>query len=472
MNRTCRIVLVLAGLAPLAASAAGQTYGSNGAFGAYERQPAALPFVWLAGNQIGMQNFKPHSTIVARNGVIRDDAFATLLVNNLNAGVNRKHDSLLIHMAQCFSGGFVDDVEDAGMRATMINTAASWYQPSYGDATGNKYSRAWINAMPARPPAADTKMKAAYSTGVTNDGARFHATNNPAGEKPQYYATSNAMDDDKVGKVGTHNDKATALLFIGDNRDYDKVNRRYTTAARHWNDLSKMYVRLRERGYGVGDIYVYNYDSARGASATRVAINGVNENIFIDGPATTANFDDFFNTVVSNNIAGQNDQVFVWTSDHGGTDTEWLGKAQFVPLPGRARPGAKMKMNLGPGLLNGVTSSMFGDAEIFGVPVSNLGDGSVDVTLSDSLGQSSWLLGQIVGETAWRLTVPGETLESLARLGDPEGSLVLTFEGGTTTTEVNDFTFRFFGQAVPAPGPLALAGLGTLLVASRRRRLD
>ena len=79
----------------------------------------------------------PHSTIIAQDGAITDTQFFNLLSSNLTSNGNWTQDSLDIHMAQCFSGGFIDELDLGNVQNVEINTASQWASPSVGT-VGNK----------------------------------------------------------------------------------------------------------------------------------------------------------------------------------------------------------------------------------------------------------------------------------------------------------------------------------------------
>ncbi len=455
------IVLACGILGAAVPSTVAVTRATNNVFGSYDVQPDQLSTIIIQGNTVGVQKFAPHSGLALLNGVIRDDGLKDLLVNNLGAGDNRTHDSLLIAMSQCFSGGFIDEIEDT-MNATMITTSAAWNKPSLGSTKEHYFPNGWATQFSDPPPgnlANDTKMKAAYSAATVGDPQRNK-------EKPQYYATSNFMDDDRIGSSP---DKQYALLFVADDRVWDKKKKEIVNVPSEWNAAALMYKRLTQRGYTDDDIHVYyaDYDSSFPNLVKPVGAVG---NLPIDGPATKANFDNFFNNVVGPNVVGRNDQVFVWTAGHGADIKDNIGKIQFEPIQEGAR--IAMQLELGQDSLLAMTSD-FGldDAVLSGDPITNF-VGNVDVFLGDANGNNLLNVGTITDDHSWSFDISRTVFDVLAPLGGPAGFVTLSFLGSSAGMELNNFSLASTTpiQLVPEPTSLVLFVFGLTLLTRGVRR--
>ena len=495
----------------------------------YIRQPSATGIqvsVFQNGQKMNAGNgnlYFPHSTIIAQDGAITDTQFFNLLSNNLTSNGNWTQDSLDIHMAQCFSGGFIDELDLGNVQNVEINTASQWASPSVGT-VGNKvyqynvpngngayvnytngnnlYSNAWYKALTgATAPAGSvntysTTLIGGYLLGQTNDPAH-------AQELPQYFSRGtqyispqtgapqsfNLMDSDVIGTSAATTqpiqNNEFALVFVGNALDQEVTLNGLTNlnviGLRHWNDAINYMTYLLAQGYSADRIYFYYGNGVAPAYGQALPAP-----LTVDGAATTANFNNFFTDVVK----GSTGQVNVWTSDHGGLNNVFQGTA-----PLKKAAGGKGNVVLNLQLLNSLdeyASNPYGDAQLQipagGITGLTSGD-QMDVLLSDPQGDQ-FDLGTIASDggagDAWSLDIPlsdlitmdqnelaasdlkGEVnieLADYAVMTDPSvDDTTGLYSGDYSNVSIDDVSLNFGVnqtlEAVPEPGTLAMLTFG------------
>jgi len=515
-------LLSLAWLRPAAAV----TSGSNGTVvnnnTGYLFQPSqnGFPMTVLqnGGVAAGLGLYYPHSFIYANGGNITDTTFMSDLSNNLYNGTNWTQDSLDVHMAQCFSGGFIDELDNNSVANVEINTGAWWGHVSYGFGNAyNSYSNGWYNALQSSKAGAvagttySVKQLTAYTTGVTNDNASlagpFPPPNPPAApatsyankELPQYYASSNAMNNDVIGvsaanpannEVGNE----TALVFVGNDMDPGGP------AARHWNDAVNYISYLLAQGYTSNDIFFYYVNNAYKNNVGPAGGKALPNGIIVDGPGTPANFNNFFSFPRIKNTTGQ---VAVWTAGHGGLQNTFKGVAQLSLEPNK-KGNLQFKFQLNSNsadFLDEYAANPAGDAdlEIDASGITGLAAGDkLDAVITDPQGDS-YDLGDITSDgnpnDAWDLDIPYADLNKMDQdedaASDSNGDLTVelanydveadpnpadsgdpAFAGDYSNVAVDDFSVNLPGdeQLLPEPAALGIGGVALVMGLKRRPR--
>ncbi|KPK79329.1 MAG: hypothetical protein AMJ81_13385 [Phycisphaerae bacterium SM23_33] len=473
----CCAALAAVLAAPAAAADIKSKY-DKGVSGSYRKQNAGLSSVSpLQGRVLMPLALNCHSALCTQGTTwaswVEDSDFISLVNANLISGGSATYDTLLIHMAQCFSGGFIDEVEDNSIPDVSINTSAWHAVVSWGtEASGAEqcyYSRQWIYAIDE--DCANKKMLDAYKTATAADTMADK-------ERPQYYSigaddgsgSRNVLDNTTLE---TGSDKNIALLFVGTDEDsnFDPQSQTWvkTRGLRHYKDALEMQSRLKEMGYTDSDIYVYYHNGTAPGSLS---------GLVIDGSGTEANFNSFFNTVCKNNISGQNDKVVIWTGDHG---SHKKGVAAQIGLEDLGE-GAKAILKVhGPLELlrtattgNGLADDPWLDIE----PPDNLQAGeTVQVFIGDFRGENAELVGEItdpyapthlsfsplVMDAVWANNLAGGA-------GDEQGDLTVIFAGPTEDIVINSFELGWAGQVIPEPAALSLLAAAGLVLIRRKRR--
>jgi hypothetical protein len=499
--------------------AAGVTSGSNGTVvnnnTGYIYQPSqnGSPITVLqnGGVAAGLGLYYPHSYIVANGGNITDTTFMSDLSNNLFNGTNWTQDSLDIQMAQCFSGGFIDELDNSSVSNVAISTGAWWGHVSYGFGNAyNTFSNGWYNALISSKAGAvagttySVNQLTAYTTGVTNDNASlagpFPPPNPPAApatsyankELPQYYASSNAMNNDVIGvsaanPANNEVGKETALVFVGN--DMDSTG----PAARHWNDAVNYMSYLLAQGYTANNIYFYYANGVKPAGGAALPAG-----LIIDGNGTPANFNNFFALAKVKNTTGQ---VAVWTAGHGGLQNTFKGVAQLSLEPNnKGNLQFKFQLNSnGSDFLDEYATNPAGDAdlEIDASGITGLAAGDqLDAVITDPQGDS-YDLGDITSDgnsnDAWDLDIPYADLDKMDidedAASDSNGDLTVefgnydieadpnpadsgdpAFAGDYSNVAIDDFSVNLPGDEQLLPEPAALGIGGVVAVMGLRRR--
>jgi hypothetical protein len=441
-------------LLALAAPAAG-TSRNNGAAGYADQSLVLSPVGVPVGGIVVPFVSQYHSALTTQGGRLFDTDFANTLNEALLLPLNAGFAALNIHMAQCFSGGFIDELDHGTstfpgtINKLTINTAARWDKKSIGvEGTDprNRYSYAW---WVEQELGTDNKaMLNAYTTALTNFAY-------PAGvralELPQYFSAPNAHDN---WVLGTGTDKKVAMLFVGDDRDRTPAG--IVRNQRHYRDALRMYDTLRNLfGYAPADIRVYYHNGT--------APPGAPAGLPITGAATATNFDNFF-TAPPQAIEGGNDEIFVWTSDHGALRVALAGQVQVVP----AEPGvhrAQVDFELVPEFLAALTSTTF-DPLLFGLPrlqvatLTNPGNDPITVILN--------------GTTLGTILAAGDGFDVSPSLLSLVNSLSFASAGSSVLIGDIALTFTAANEINPIPEPhvwvLMLAGLGLAGYTAHRRR--
>ncbi|MDN3922076.1 hypothetical protein [Roseateles violae] len=397
-----------------------------------------------------------HSALVTRSGRIWDVDLANLINESWLLPLDTGYAQLNIHMAQCFGGGFIDELDHGttlfpgAIPRLSINTAARWDKKSIGVEGAdprNRYSFAWWFEQDAG--IANKAMLNAYTTALSN---QTYPAAVRAAELPQYFSAPDAQD---ASLLGSGPDKKVALLFVGDDRDRTAAG--IVRNQRHYRDALRMYGTLRNNfGFAAADIRVYYHDGTAPAGAPA--------GLPIDGAATEANFNAFF-AAPPQPIAGGNDEIFIWTSDHGALRFALAGQVQLLPDAGVQL--ARLDFQLTPEYLTALNTTDF-DPQLFGLPrldiatLNNPGNAPVSVLLN----------GHALGVA--RLAGDGFDLDP-AWLSSSNTLSFQTSGGGSVV--VGDLSLSFVAPneigPVPEPASAWLLGPGLLLVfsfAGRRGR--
>jgi hypothetical protein len=487
----------------------------------YRKQPSSTGTavsVSQNGQQLNAGNaglYYPHSTIIASDGSITDTQFAALLSTNLTNGGNWTQDSLQIHLAQCFSGGFIDEIDDGNVQNVAIDTASWWSVPSFGSPSvvfqnggknytngTNTYSNAWYNALvgSAAPNGSvnqyNTVLRAAYTLGDANDP--YAQT-----ERPQYFSRSdqlpglslNQMDNAVIGltranKTPIQNNNEDALVFVGSDQDAPRVQQgiiyNNITGLRHWNDAVNYMAYLLAQGYSAQHIYFYYGNGAKPAPG-----NALPAGITIDGAGTVANFNSFFNTSVN----GSTGQVTVWVADHGGLSNTYVGKVKLKQA-GAGKGNVVANLPVG-NSLDEYATNPFGNADIQ-IPsggITGLASADkMDVLIGDPQGDQVDL-GPITSDgndsDTWTLSIPASDLVTMDQnelaAGDTAGDLQIEladysvptdpsvddsnglYSGDYSNVNIDSFSVEFgVFQSVPEPGAASLVVLAVLPLLRRR----
>lgn len=451
---------LLAAALLLACGAALGTGRNNGAAGGYADQSLINTAVNVPlGLVLAPFKAEYHSALVAQAGsLIWDTEFSNTINSNLLLPLNAGYSALNIHMSQCFGGGFIDELDHgtAAFPGTVskltINTGARWDKQSWGTETldpRNRYSYAWW--FEQNNGVNNKAMLNAYSTALTSF---VYSQPTRARELPQYFSAPNAQDN---ALLGSGPDKKVALLFVGDDRDNSPAGA--VRAQRHYRDALRMYDTLRTLfGYAAADIRVYYHDGTRPAGAPA--------GLPIDGAATEANFNAFF-SAPPQPLEGGNDEVFVWTSDHGSLKVALTGQVQLMPAGagGGGAQVAQLDFELGPEFLTAMNEAGAG-GQLFGKPLLSVG------TLINPGGEP--VLVSLNGQPIGSIGAAGEALEL-------EPSMLLSMNAlsfsssALGSVRVGDLDLSFVAgnaiEPVPEPASWALLGAGLVLVLYRRRLL-
>lgn len=482
MNRALAVVCCAAlavGLVASAASAAAiKTKCDNGTSGSYRKQNAGLSNVTAMQGLVMMPlNLNCHSALCTQgttwNSWVEDSEFISLVNSNLISSSAATYDKLLIHMAQCFSGGFIDEIEDNSIPDVSINTSAWHAVPSWGtELSGAEqcyYSRQWIYAVDES--SANDKMLDAYTTAVAADTMANK-------ERPQYYSYG---EDDGTGSrnvldnttLDTGSDENIALIFVGtdEDSDFDPQTQTWvkTRGKRHYKDAKEMQQRLRDWGYDDADIYVYYHNQTAPGSESGLSI---------DGSATETNLNNFFNTICKNNISGQNDKVVIWTGDHGSHKNGITCSVKLEDLG--EGPKAILKVHGPPERLRTATTGngLADDPWLDIAPPDDLQPGeTVGVYLGNFEGEVVEHVGDITDPSAPThldispLVMDAVWESNLANgAGDEQGDLTVIFAGPSENIVINSFDLGWMSQNVPEPALAALMLLGATALLRRRRR--
>lgn len=449
--------LLAAAVLLLAGSLAHGTGRNNGAAGGYADQSLVNTAVAVPlGLAIAPFRAEYHSALVAQGGaMVWDSEFADTLNTQLLLPLNAGFSALNIHMAQCFSGGFIDELDHGTstfpgtIGRLTINTAARWDRQSFGTETGdprNRYSHAWWFEQ---NNGVDNKaMLNAYSTALTSFA---YSQPTRARELPQYFSAAGAQDQ---ALLGSGPDKKVALLFVGDDRDNSPAGA--VRAQRHYRDAQRMYDTLRTLfGFAAADIRVYYHDGTRPA--------GTPAGLPIDGAATEANFKAFF-SAPPQALEGGNDEVFVWTSDHGSLKLALSGRVQLVPANAPGLQVAQLDFELGAEYLAAMNGAE-AQGQLFGRPRLTVG------TLDNPGGEP--VLVSLNGQALGSIGAAGEALEV-----DPAwllGMNALSFSSSAgSSITVGDLDLGFVAanavEPVPEPAAWALMAAGLAVLLYRRGR--
>lgn len=248
-------------------------------------------------NNQGNQPAGAHALIVASSGPdIQDDAWLGWVQTHFYTAPldTPAFGQLLSVFGQCFSGGFIDEVQKLGGNVGLA-TAAYWGECSLSTAKGNTFLIPWADAVDG--PAANDGFLDAFNTAVANDVAATGPNAVPT--SPQYYSANAAVDAATLGS-GLY-----ALLFVGD------------TSGRpdYFLDISKIHSILTTKyGYLDQNIFAYYGDGARQdqANAGSPALPA-----WIDGAGTAANYQTGLASIASSLNPNRSDGIFLWNSNHG-----------------------------------------------------------------------------------------------------------------------------------------------------------
>lgn len=258
-------------------------------------------------NNKGAQPAAEHSHIIAsKTPDIPDDTWLSWVQNDFYSAPleTPKFNQLLSVFGQCFSGGFVDEVQQ--LKGNVgIATAAYWGECSESTAKGNTFLNPWADAVDGAK--ADDPFLDAFKSAVLNDEAATGPKATPT--SPQYYSSNAGVDALTLGGG------AYALLFVGDT----------TGRPDYFLDISKIHTVLTTKyGYSDDNIFAYYGDGARqdqGNAGSAALPN------WIDGAGTAANYQTGLSSIAANLNPNGADGIFLWNSNHGSSVPEpatWL----------------------------------------------------------------------------------------------------------------------------------------------------
>ncbi|GIK16223.1 MAG: hypothetical protein BroJett003_11870 [Planctomycetota bacterium] len=285
----------------------------------YVRQPVARPWRVLKGETVSQGSFGWNSYLPCYSwygwGINRlyDDELPRLLITNGNwlYPVRDTYSGrYLLTLNQCFSGGFVDDLDDSGMSPFVVMASSAWNRLAFGR-DADETNSPWLDADPKTPrlffahawwevlnPVPVSNMRTAYSS---FDG---YPSNYRPVDRPQYYArptdSGNATLEDTAAN--------TILIVVGDDRapDGQRVTHFYDDARRLYDTLVR---------YGHTNIQVLYCDGTPPPNPTDMPdvlplpIWGVAEEYFI----------------AHSQWVYTNAQKLVWFSGNGGLSARFRG---------------------------------------------------------------------------------------------------------------------------------------------------
>ncbi|TWT41906.1 hypothetical protein RAS1_30300 [Phycisphaerae bacterium RAS1] len=428
------------------APATSRNNGQNG----YTRQPTPLLVPVPIGHVLQAVVMQPHSTIRLRNNRrLTDTTVTSLIQTSLVSNGQPKYEKMVLHMAQCYGGGFIDELEDAAVLTNFsINTSSFWEHVSYGqlNAGGNPrnyHSHSWREQV--NTPNTPKAMLASYSDSLT---AQIYNIAHPDKgnqilrnlERPQFFSRPNAADDHTLTRSADQN---VALIFVGEDRE--RNNPRDT---RHFRDAGRMYDTLRAYGFTDAQISFQYVDGTTPAGGNDARIDGAASLLtylgFISGAGVAC--------------GDQNDFVFIWTSGHGGTYADVQGIVQLLPIgAGVGVAEAEYDLPLWGGFLDaaiGPWAPYAGDDPILEMSDFTLAPGdALQVFLNDSF------IGSI-GDSQ-----PVELPFSPSLLTQTQNRL--RFVGTSPQTEIRRFSLHQFTNTAPvdepSPGDMNCDGAADIL---------
>ena len=256
-----------------------------------------------------------HSNLPLQNGDhIWDREFVYYLTSTL--GITNC-ESLVFVFGQCFGGGMIDELANAGFTCALSAQSAARYDQFSWGWWEDYYLRALAQTLALSPTQAISR---AARTARLDDPVGPFANprpvdehGHPVREDPQYFGSGSMSRTVTISGAQSFH----AVLFAG-NPD----------RARHWNDLIRMYNLLTSTyGYTAGQIHVL-YDN--GVWPTGQDAKGIpyppNPGIAIIS-ATRYNLTTTLTGI--GQVMNSHEQFFWWSSDHGGSG----------PIPTSTVPG-------------------------------------------------------------------------------------------------------------------------------------
>lgn len=464
MRRRSFYFLCLKGLAAMAGVAFAPRVASgssfdNGGPGGYLRQPPPVNWTLRQGHALQQGNYGYHSaicTVGQPSDWIVDDQFYNLCRTNLAPGGNERYDSLIIHMSQCNTGGMIDEFELGDLDNFSFNTAARWFRPSQGQEffrppqvppnnpqiPRDFYGYAWNERVFLNP---NINMLQAYQQALTSPSYPQVVRNR---EGPQYFSRGNG----DAQTLGGGADKNLAVLFVGSDID-PGTGRGY----RHYYDAQRMYHTLRQvYGYNAADIKVYYHDGTPPPNAP--ALPGFIP-LPIDGAATKANLSAALQNI-GGQLAGNDDQVFLWTSDHGTVAPLWRNGRVQPRRPGRGGvASAEFEVDLSTYL-----TDLYADGDLFiADPMFSIDE----VVIPDGAGPLSiYVNGVLVADNVTGAGTFHFSPEALV-----EGTNLVRFDAfgpNAEQIEIADFGINVQLYTAPEPASILLILAGTVAILRRR----
>ncbi|GMU36135.1 MAG: hypothetical protein KJ057_00080 [Phycisphaerae bacterium] len=295
----------------------------------YVRQPVARPWRVLKGETVSRGAFGWNSYLPCHSwwgwGINRlyDEELPRILLPShgdwLYPVRNMYSGRCLLTLNQCFSGGFLDDLDDSGISPFVVMASSAWNRLAFGR-DADETDSPWLDADPKTPrmffayawwsvihPAPVTNMRTAYSS-----FAGYPPPYRPV-DRPQYYARPTSSGDATLEDTAANN----ILIVVGDDRAPDgrRVTHFYDDARRLYDTLVR---------YGHTNIEVYYCDGTPPPNPTDMPgvlplpIHDMAEEYYI----------------ARSQWVHTNAQKFIWFSGNGGLSARFSGLLRLTAADG------------------------------------------------------------------------------------------------------------------------------------------